>query len=400
MTERLFHQDAYLREFHARVVSTHGGEGMVELDRTAFYATAGGQPHDTGVLDGLRVIEVIDEGERILHRLALGAQSVAALVGQQITGRIDWDRRFDHMQQHTGQHILSQAALRVLDAETFAAHLGFGRCTMDLSVAAFTAEEAARVEDAANAVVMESRQVRIHNVGEAEVGRLGLRRPPKKTGTIRVVEIEEFDRSACGGTHVRMTGEVGVIAITGWERYKGGTRVEFLCGWRAVRDHRWKTQTLMDLSRAFSVGAREVGEAAARLAAREREASRRAEEALQRLVALEADVRRRELTLPGVVTEVFVGRRDPEEVRALAQALVRPGGLIVLLGADAGRLVFARSADVALDVTSLLRRITERFGGRGGGRPDLAQGSVAEGADLSTVLDTARAWAEEGLAGA
>lgn len=375
MTERLFHQDAYLREFHARVVSTHGDEGMVELDRTAFYATAGGQPHDTGVLDGLRVIEVIDEGERILHRLALGAKSVEALVGQQVTGRIDWDRRFDHMQQHTGQHILSQAALRVLNAETFAAHLGFGRCTMDLSVAAFTVEE-------------------------AEVGRLGLRRPPKKTGTIRVVEIEEFDRSACGGTHVRMTGEVGVIAITGWERYKGGTRVEFLCGWRAVRDHRWKTQTLMDLSRAFSVGAREVGEAAARLAAREREASRRAEEALQRLVALEADVRRRELTLPGVVTEVFVGRRDPEEVRALAQALVRPGGLIVLLGADAGRLVFARSADVALDVTALLRRITERFGGRGGGRPDLAQGSVAEGADLSTVLDTARAWAEEGLAGA
>ena len=403
MTERLYLRDPYLREFQARVVAARRAEGrpgaILELDRTAFYPTSGGQLHDTGVLGDLHVLEVVEEDdERVAHRVD-GAGPVEALVGREVSGRIDWQRRFDHMQQHTGQHILSQAALRELGAATLAVHLGAERCTVDLDVAAFGAAEAARVEDAANAAVVENRRVSIHFVDEAEIGRWGLRRPPKKSGTIRVIDIEGFDRSACGGTHVRATGEIGAIAIIGWERYKDGTRGEFVCGWRALRDHRWKTRAFADMRRALSVSGPEVVEVVERLAARERETARRAEETLQRLLAAEADLRRRGLTLPAVLTEVVTGRQR-DEVRGLAQALIRDGGIVSLLATDDGRVVFARSADVPVDVAALLRRAVDQYGGRGGGRSEFAQGTLADGAAVRPVLETARRWAEEALRGA
>jgi len=399
MTDRLYLRDAYLREFDARVVAARpeaGGTGAVlELDRTAFYPASGGQLHDTGLLDGLRVVEVAENTNGgVLHRVAGGA-GVVALVGREIRGRIDWERRFDHMQQHTGQHILSQAALRELGAATAAVHLGAERCTVDLDAPAFSAEEAARIEDAANAAVMANYPVRIHFVDEAEIERWGLRRPPKKSGSIRVVEIEDFDRSACGGTHVRATGEIGAIALTGWERYKGGTRVEFLCGWRALRDHRAKSRTLAEIGRAFSAAPSELIEAAARLAAREREAARRIEDLRERLLILEAEGWRARLGLPAVVAEVVTGR-DIDEVRGLAQALVRGGGVVALFGAADGRLVAARSPDLSLDAAALLRTVLEQFGGRGGGKPDLAQGAVPNGA-LTAALDAARRLAEDAL---
>ncbi len=398
MTDRLYLRDAYLREFQARVVATHGKRGshgvVLELDRTVFYPTSGGQLHDTGTLGGFRVHEVMeDEDGRIAHHVT-EAHAAGPLVGETVSGEIDWARRFDHMQQHTGQHVLSQAALRELSASTVAVHLGADRCTLDLDVADFGPEEAARVEDAANAAVTANLAVTLHFVDEAEIERWGLRRPPKKSGLIRVVDIEGFDRSACGGTHVRATGEINAIALTAWARYKGGTRVEFLCGGRALQDHRRKSRLLAEVSRSLSVGESELVDAVTRLGAREREASRRAEEAQTRLYALEAETRRRGLERPAVIAE-HLREREVEEVRALAQALVRDGG-VVALGAAEGRVVFARSADLDLDVAALLRR-TLGEAGRGGGRADLAQGSVGVGADLQAVLTTARRAAEEAL---
>ncbi len=403
MTERLYLRDPYLREFPARVLSARHEErhppAVLELDRTAFYPTSGGQLHDTGMLADLRVVEVLEgEDGRVLHRTE-GAGAVESLVGREVTGRIDWERRFDHMQQHTGQHIISQAALRELDAGTLAVHLGAERCTVDLDVAGFGIDASARMEDAANAAVMENRPVSSHFVAEAEIGRWGLRRPPKKSGTIRIIDIEGFDRSACGGTHVRATGEVGAIAICGWERYKGGTRVEFVCGWRALRDHRWKTRAVADIRRALSVSGLEVVEVVERLAAREREAARQAEEVLQRLLAVEAGLRRRGLVLPAVLAEVATGRQV-DEARGLAQALIRDGGVVALLATEEGRLVFARSADLAVDVAALLRRAVDQFGGRGGGRSEFAQGTLTDGAAVEAVLAAARRWAEEALRGA
>ncbi len=404
MTERLYWHDPYLREFTARVVAAHPGDGgpgaTLELDRTAFYPTSGGQLHDTGTLDGLRVVEVLEAADetRLLHRVE-GAEAGEALLHRSVTGRIDWERRFDHMQQHTGQHVLSQAALRDLGAATLAVHLGADRCTVDLDRLAIDAPEAAQLEDAAYAAVLSNLPVRLHFVDETEIGRWGLRRPPKKSGLIRVVEIEGFDRSACGGTHVRATGEIGAIAITGWERYKGGTRISFLCGWRALRDYRWKTAAVTEVGRALSVAGPEVPEMVRRLAAKESESTRRAEVLLARLAAAEAELQRRALILPAVYVEVMAGRQA-DEVRAFAEALTAGGGIIALLAADEGRMVFARSADLTVDVSALLKRIFEQFGGRGGGRPALAQGTLTSGAAPGEALETARGWAEEALRGA
>ncbi|MDR7427752.1 MAG: alanyl-tRNA editing protein [Armatimonadota bacterium] len=398
MTERLYLTDAYLRTFQARVQAARPVSGgvLVELDRTAFYPTSGGQLHDTGLLGGLPVLEVTETDDgRVLHRLDGG--DPASLPGQVVEGRVDWERRFDHMQQHTGQHLLSQAALRELGATTLAVHLGAERCTVDLDAAQFGPAEAARLEDAANAVVMENRPVRLHFVDETEVGRWGLRRPPQKSGTIRLVEIEGFDRSPCGGTHVRATGEVGMVAVTGWERYKGGTRVQFLCGWRALRDRRRQSRLLADLLRLLSTGEEEVVAAVQRLAAREQEAARRAEETLQRLLAVEAGLRRRDVQAPAVVTEVL-GGRPLDEVRGLARALVSEGGLVVLLATEEGHVVFARSPDVGVDVAALLQRTLRQYGGRGGGRPEFAQG-IVEGA-VAAALQAAGSWAAAELAGA
>ncbi|HEV8339187.1 MAG TPA: DHHA1 domain-containing protein [bacterium] len=417
MTERLYWHDSYLREFTARVVSARpdeeGNGAVLELDRTAFYPTSGGQLHDTGTLDGFRVLEVFEEGGdeewglgerhgeagrgRVLHRVAETMRG-GALIDHPVTGRIDWERRFDHMQQHTGQHILSQAAQRVLGAPTLAVHLGADRCTVDLGLA-IEAPEAARLEDAANAAVLENRAVRVHAVDESEIERWGLRRPPKTSGVIRVVEIEEFDRSACGGTHVRTTGEIGAIAITGWERYKGGTRLSFLCGWRALRDYRWKSRALTDLGRALSVGGPDVLDTVQRLATKESETSRRADALLTRLAAAEAELRRRATALPAVHVEVLAAR-PTDEVRALAEALTAGRGLVALLAADGGRLIFARSEDLTLDVAALLRRVFEQFGGRGGGKPAFAQGTLATEASPRGALESARGWAEEALRGA
>ncbi|HEY3247177.1 MAG TPA: alanyl-tRNA editing protein, partial [bacterium] len=248
MTERLYYADSFLREFDATVleVRERGGRPAIILDRTAFYPTSGGQPHDLGRLDGAEITEVFDEDGTILHL------ADRALEGR-VHGTIDWPRRFDHMQQHTGQHILSQAFLRVLRAGTRSVHFGADVCTLDLDIADLGPDEAGRVEDAADAIIFEDRPVVVREVDEAELPHLGLRRPAKKRGRVRIVEVQDFDVSACGGTHVRRTGEIGLIAMRRWERFKGGVRIEFFCGQRALREHRWKNAMVLDLAAELSV---------------------------------------------------------------------------------------------------------------------------------------------------
>ena len=202
MTQRLYYADSYLREFDAAVIDAHPRDAHVGvvLDRTAFYPTSGGQPHDAGTLNNLAVIDVLeDEEDRIVHVVSERLQGT-------VTGTVDWSRRFDHMQQHTGQHILSQACVRALGAQTRAVHLGGEVSTLDLDRPELSLEAVASAEDLANQTVFEDRPVLVREVEEADLVSLQLRRPPKKHGRIRVVEVEDFDRSACGGTHVRRTG--------------------------------------------------------------------------------------------------------------------------------------------------------------------------------------------------
>ena len=253
-TERLYLDDPYRIEFEARIVEKEGRkEGVaVILDQTCFYPESGGQPNDRGWIDGVDVVKVFEEGDRIVHVLDRDIEA------ESIQGKIDWKTRFDHMQQHSGQHILSQSFDEILQAGTLAFHLGEAASTLEMDLQKVSDEKVERVELRANEIVFEDREVKIHSLSEDEVGGLPLRRPPKKKGIIRVVEISDYDFSACGGTHVRRTGEVGLIKILKWEKIRGNIRFEFVCGTRAVQDYMAKNRILRELSNRLTVHDREV----------------------------------------------------------------------------------------------------------------------------------------------
>lgn len=403
MTERLYYTDAYLRAFTARVVGVEpqgewGDRPGVVLDRTAFYPTSGGQPHDTGSLAGRPVVDVIDAGESIVHVLDAAAPHLPIGAGAEVEGIVDWDRRFDHMQQHTGQHVLSAVFARALQAETVSVHLG-GSSTLDLALSQLGPEDARRVEDAANQIVFDNRPVTVRFVSASEADHLGLRRPPRRSGTIRVVEVADCDRSACGGTHVRSTAEIGPLVLRRWERTKGQIRVEFLAGWRALEDYRWKHALISEWSGRLTVGDRELGPALDRLANDARERERALAEARSRLLAYEAAERlaAAPATWRPKILRIAASRRDPNEIRQLLREMTGREACVVLAGDEAtGRLYFARSPGDGPSMAAVIDQVCRTTGGRGGGTPEFAQGAVAPGGAVAQVL----ALAEEAVRGA
>jgi alanyl-tRNA synthetase len=321
-TERLYFADPYLTRFSARVVARgeRDGRPAVALDQSAFYPEGGGQPADTGSLGGVAVRDVQAEDGLVWHVLA------APLEADSVQGEVDWARRFDHMQQHHGQHLLSAAFEQLYGLRTLSFHLGASAATIDLGAPALAAEQAAAAEDLANQVIWEDRPVLARFVSAEELARLPLRKPPSVEGPIRVVSVPDFDHSACGGTHPRATGGVGVLHIRRWERRGDTTRVEFLCGGRALRDLRWKNAALGRLATAMSVGAEEVEAAVVRL----RENEERARKLLE-----DAD----ELGLPDQLLPFVADQLLPGGLQSLAGALL---GLaqpcyrrLDLVGADA-----------------------------------------------------------------
>ncbi len=292
ITECLYFVDAYLTRFSARVVARaeRGGRPAVALDQSAFYPEGGGQPHDAGALNDVPVRDVQVEDGVVWHMLE------HPLEGDAVEGAIDWPRRFDHMQQHHGQHLLSAAFERLYGLRTISFHLGGASSTIDLAGAALTADQATAAEELANQVIWEDRPVLARFVTAEELAALPLRKPPAVEGAIRVVSVPDFDHSACGGTHPRATGGVGLLHIRRWERRassssgQGGSavRVEFLCGGRALRDLRWKNAAFGRLAAALSVGAEQVEAATARLREAEERARKRLETVGEQLIAYEA----------------------------------------------------------------------------------------------------------------
>jgi alanyl-tRNA synthetase len=407
MTERLFYTDAYLRVFSARVVAIEpggpwGARPGVILDRTAFYPTSGGQPHDTGTLGGAPVVDVVEVNGSIVHVLGdqdgVPTASSAIAPGAGVEGTVDWERRFDHMQQHTGQHVLSAVFARVLGAETVSVHLD-GSSTLDLATSSLEPEVARRAEDEGNRIVFENRAVTVRFVSEAEAEQMGLRRPPQRSGTIRVVEVADCDRSACGGTHVRSTGEIGPIVLRRWERMKGQIRVEFLAGWRAIDDYRWKHALITEWSGRLTVGDRELDAALDRLVREARARDRALAEARSRLLAHEAAERLAAVAAGAgsKILRVDVSRRDAQEIRQLLREMTVRETSVVLAGDEAtGRLYFARSSGEGPSMAALLGEVCRAVGGRGGGTPEFAQGAVASGGAVAQAL----ALAEEAVRGA
>ncbi len=388
MTERLYYTDSYLARFEAQVVEARpaGERFHVYLDRTAFYPASGGQPFDVGRLNGAAVVEVVDEDERIAHVVEreIAAGSVA--------GEIDWGRRFDHMQQHTGQHLLSAVFVEVLGHATVSFHLGSETSTIDLHAPEITPSQIEAVEARANALVCENRTVTVHFYSPEEATAIGLRKPSDRPGQMRVVEIGDCDRSACGGTHVRATGEIGPILIRRLERVRGNVRVEFVCGGRAVRRARADYNALAGVAQLFSAPI----EQAPALVRGQIEEIKAAEKARQKIEAELAVFKGRDLyqaTPPDSrgrrVHRATERSGSIDGWRLLAQNFTAAGpGAAFLLGVEQPpSLLVALSADLSVHAGNLVKAAIEPLGGRGGGNPRLAQASLPDAAAVAAALD-------------
>jgi alanyl-tRNA synthetase len=396
VTERLHRRDPYLLEFDATVLARREAEGRpaLVLDRTAFYAEGGGQPWDTGTLGGARVLAVLEDGSEVLHVVD------RPVAEDRVHGRVDAERRRDHMQQHHGQHLLSKAFVEVAQAATVAFHLGADETSVDLD--RLVGEEQARAAcRLANEVVWQARPVRVASLSAGEARAAGILPPAGVLTDIRVVEAEGFDRQPCGGTHPRTTAEVGVVVITSLERYKGGTRVRFLCGDRALAAFARRQRILDQLVATLSAPLDELAAAARKLKDDLADSQRRARSLLER--ALEGDALRLladarggsdapTLDSPAIVVASFDGR-PAEELRLLAMRLVAQAPAVALLGSrsDKAHLVFAQSEGLPHDVPALLKAAVEHLGGRGGGRGNLAQGGGDRVERLDEALARARA---------
>jgi len=380
-TERLYYNDAYLVEFDAEVVETSndGGRAAVILDRTAFYPTSGGQPNDLGTLNGVPVIDCIEDEKSgaVIHLLERPIGKGPA------HGLIDARRRSDHVQQHSGQHVLSQAFVELLNLATVSFHLGALHCTIDLPAEAVTREQAEAAEDLANRIIRENRSVAVRFVAPENIAEVALRKPTERAGEIRVVDIAGYDRSACGGTHVRSTGEIGGILITGIERAKKQSRVQFICGDRVLRYARAANRTLESISQTISSPPLEAAAAVRSLWDEHQVLRKRAEDLESQLIDHEAA----QFPLDDGFAVAAFKNRSIEKVKMLASKIsLRPGTVALL--ADEGeqlRVVFARSPESTVDVSGVLKRTLERFGGRGGGRPNLAQGGGLTGSPAEVL---------------
>jgi alanyl-tRNA synthetase len=381
MTERLYYDDPYKREFDATVVNVQpyqdpdvpAGRHAVRLDRTAFYPTTGGQPFDTGMMNASKVVDVFDDDSGDVVHIVDGA---APQVGEAVHGIVDWPRRFDHMQQHTGQHVLSAAFVRLFAVKTVSFHLGADASTIDLA-REVSPKEIVAAEDEANRVVWEDRPVSISYASSEEAAALPLRKEPKRTGTLRLIDVEAFDLSACGGTHVSRTGAVGVIAVTAWERFKGGYRLEFVCGGRALGRLRMLRDVTTATVRALSVLPGDIPGAIERLQAEVKEGKRLLTDAYAALARYEAlELAQAAEPQPWGNLVLHALDADAAQLKSLALAITSPPGfLAVLLSKSFPSLVVAaRSANVTIACNDIVGGLAKRFGGRGGGKPDLAQG--------------------------
>lgn len=384
MTRRLYYTDAYLKTFDSLVAELAEGGKRVYLEQSAFYPTSGGQPNDLGKLGGIDVVDVIDEDDRVAHLLA------EPFSGDRVSGTIDWTRRYDNMQQHTGQHLLSAVLADLFGAATVSVHFGVDASTLDLETGGLTAHQIQKAELRANQVITENRPV---SVGFEEAATAtGLRKATDRTGDLRIVTIADLDRSACGGTHVRATGEIGTLLIRKVERAKKQVRLEFLCGARAIRRARADFDLLSELATSGSAAIDEVPAIVAGL----REQLKAAQSA-RKAMADEVNGYR----AARLVAEASAGsdgvrriRWEPasatvEELRGIAQAVTgQPKTFFAGVLAEPCTLLLATSADSGLDAGALLKEALAKLGGRGGGTARMAQGGLGTPGGLPGVLQS------------
>ena len=389
MTQRLYLDDAYLREWSARVVERREWDGQpaVALDRSAFYLEAGGQPGDRGTLNGVPVLDTRADGELVWHILG------APLAADVVRAELDWERRFLFMQQHHGQHLLSAALDHLWEARTLSAHLGEEVCTVDVDNPGLTPEQLSEAEELTNQVIWQNLPILARFVERAELASIPLRKVPGDYPRIRIVSAGDFDHTPCGGTHPRHTGEVGMVVLRRWERRGATLRLEYVCGVRALRDYRHKNALLTALAGELSVGIADVPAAVQRIREAEergRRALATAEHRLLRYEAVELIAAADRFGGLAVVVHQWDGR-ELQTIRSLAEHIAELGGIALLgLAGTKAHLVFARAPRLAPDMGAILREAAAIVGGRGGGRPEAAQGGGPLVEQLPAALARAR----------
>lgn len=392
MTRKLYLENQYQHSFSSVVVEAAEIDGKpgVILEQTAFYPTSGGQPHDTGTLNGVPVIDVIEDQQQIIHLLE------RPLTSNGVEGHIHWERRFDHMQQHTGQHLLSQALIRVAEAETISFHLGEESATIDVDKSALEPDVLVSVEQLANTIIYENRDIVNYILKKDELDRFPVRKPPTVEENIRILEIKDFDYSPCGGTHCAKTGEIGIIKITKTENYKGGTRVHFLCGGRALRDYQQKTSVVRDVSEIMSSGESELPANVQKLQDDAKTLRRDYNHLTRQLLDYEAKALVAERESYGeiyLLTRIFHDRH-PKDLKILAAKILEQlPNTVILFGAvfeGKASLIFQRSEDLSFHIGELMKSACEIINGRGGGQSQQAQGGGTETENLEEALRHAR----------
>ena len=407
MTERLYYHNSFLHDFVAALEDIRtlpDGRTALVLDRTAFYPTSGGQVFDTGWLElepleserghflpKLHVTEVAEEADGTILHVVDGEVPSGPT---RVRGFIDVDRRRDHMQQHSGQHVLSAAFVELFEMPTVSFHMGAESCTIDLETKGLSAGQVRQAEQRANQVILEDREVSMRSVTPEEARALGLRKiPPAERDKLRLIDIRDFDLCACGGTHVRSTGQVGALLIRKVEKVRQGVRVEFVCGERAVRHARRDYETLTEAGALFSTHIWEVPAQIAKTLDETKAAAKVQHKLLEEIAELRAESLLHSTPDENgsrLVAQVF-DDRDMAFIKLLAQKLTRNAGVVTLLGAGAGQpaLVFAQSPGLPHDMGALMKQSMTELGSRGGGTKDMAQGGVPDSARLHEAIAAA-----------
>jgi alanyl-tRNA synthetase len=395
LTERLYYRDSFLREFDAQVLSCEpeGERWKVLLDRTAFYPTSGGQPYDLGTLNGASVVEVADVEEKVVHYT-----SAAVDLGP-VHAKIDWNRRIDHMQQHTGQHLLSAAFIELFNFPTISFHLGRELCTIDLEAPNIVPRHIEEAERRTNEIIFEDRLVTVRFGTAQELEEAGIRKKVEREGILRAIEVEGFDRQPCGGTHLERTGQAGLLLTRKLERRRDGWRLEFVCGYRALATARADYATLTQAASLLSCALADVPKMLEKIMEERRtqhSAVKRLEERLSELEA-RALLAANPPSASGAAHIVVAAIEDasPEYLRLLAAKIVVEASAVALLASrSTGHLAFAQSKDstkgLKNDMGALLRETLKQFPGKGGGAKDFAQGSLTNPADATAVLAHAK----------
>jgi alanyl-tRNA synthetase len=385
-TTKLFHEDAYKIEFEANVIekTQQDQKFFLVLDQTCFYPESGGQPSDGGTLNGVRVLHVEEREGKIFHVLEKDVSE------KKVSGKIDWEKRFDYMQQHAGQHILSQSLFELFKAKTLSFHLGVWSSTLEIDLREISDEESERAEDRANSIVFQDREIKSYTVSEMDIEKVPLRKPSQKKGFIRVIEISDFDYSACGGTHPGKTGEIGLIKILKWDRIRNNVRCEFVCGRRALLDYSLKNSIMRQMTARFSVSVKEIPAALEKFSEELKDQKRKNKKIRDQLIQYEAQ-KMVQSAEGNIIKEVFLeGTND--EIKRLAINIINSGEFIVLFGLkleNRGHLVLACSESLGVDMRDLIPIVSPLVEGKGGGSPSLVEIFAKNTENIETALEQA-----------